>query len=47
MQPAFRGHVGEDIRAPGLHMWECFDSRTGAWWPPSSFRTTQLGGLDE
>ena len=42
MQSAFRGPVGEDIRAPGPHLWECFHSRTGTWWPATSFRTTQL-----
>ncbi|CAK0828451.1 unnamed protein product, partial [Prorocentrum cordatum] len=42
MQPAFRGPVGEDIRAPGRHQWECFGSRGGARGPPASFRTTAL-----
>ena len=46
MQPAFRGPVGEDIRAAGRHLWECFDERRGTWWQPSSFRTTALQGLE-
>ena len=44
MQPAFRGPIGVDVRVPGQHFWECYDSRRGAWWPPSSFRTTALRG---
>lgn len=42
MQPAFRGPVGEDIRVPGWHFWECYDPRRGEWWPASSFSTTAL-----
>jgi hypothetical protein len=41
--PAFRcAVVGDDVRQPGPHFWECYDDRRGAWWPASSFSTTLL-----
>ncbi len=40
-EPAFRA-VGVDVIDEGWHEWQCYDWRTGAWCPSSSFWTKHL-----